>query len=107
MTTLFLQVVARDVAYDLIPFMQRCNLHARLAEVLSEAQPHSGVPATTVAYHWAHSCKSSSSSLVDIAELPRVLKVPPPSSSPHPPHPPESPNPRLINVATLLHLKEE
>ena len=79
------------MAYDLIPFMQRRNLHARLAEVLSEAPSHSGVPATTVAYHWAHSCKSSSSGLVEIAELPRVLKVPPFFNLPPAPLPPFPP----------------
>ena len=69
------QVLARDVAYDLIPFMQRRNLHARLAEVLSAALPISPVPATTIAYHWAHSSKASNNGDFDYAELPRILKV--------------------------------
>ena len=69
-----MQVVSRDVAYDLIPVIQRRNLHARLAEVLSGISLSSGVPATTVAYHWAQSCRSSSNVLI-IAEFPRVIKV--------------------------------
>ena len=32
-----MQVLARDVAYELIPLMQRRNLHARLAETLAAA----------------------------------------------------------------------
>lgn len=68
-------MVSRDVVYELIPVMQRRTLHARLAEVLSGAALSSGVPAATVAYHWAQSCKSTRGG-VNIAELPRVLKVP-------------------------------
>ena len=70
-----LQVVCRDVAYNLVPVLQRRSLHARLAEVLSAAAESSQVPASTVAYHWAQSCKSLSRGLADIEELPQVLKV--------------------------------
>jgi hypothetical protein len=57
------QVLARDVAYELIPFSQRRSLHAKLAAVLeacrSGSAPISGcvaVPPTTIGYHWQQSC---------------------------------------------------
>lgn len=69
------QVVCRDVAYDLIPVMQRRSLHAKLAEVLAAAPATSAVPPATVAYHWAQACKSLSSSMADFDETPKILKV--------------------------------
>ena len=67
------QVVARDVAYELIPFMQRRHLHAKLAEAL--AKSGDTVPAATVAYHWAQSCKASNGKGLDPGESPRLLQV--------------------------------
>lgn len=51
-----LQVLARDVAYDLIPFAQRRGLHARLAEALETCLPRAA-PAT-IAFHYSKSCLS-------------------------------------------------
>lgn len=70
-----MQVVARDVAYELVPFMQRRNLHARLAEALASTLGNPVVPPATVAYHWAQSCRLPAGGGVDPAELPRVLKA--------------------------------
>lgn len=50
------QVLARDVAYELIPFSQRRSLHAKLAQALENDASSDLVPPSTVAYHWAHSC---------------------------------------------------
>lgn len=51
-----LQVLARDVAYDLIPFAQRRGLHARLAEALENTLPRAA--AATIAFHYSKSCHS-------------------------------------------------
>ncbi len=50
------QVLARDVAYELIPFSQRRSLHAKLAQALENDASADLVPPSTVAYHWTHSC---------------------------------------------------
>ena len=68
-------MVCRDVAYDLIPVMQRRNLHAKLADFLAGAAATCTVAAATVAYHWAQSCKAPSSSTADADDVPRILKV--------------------------------
>lgn len=49
-------MLARDVAYELIPFSQRRALHAELARALEEDGRAGCVPATILAYHWSHSC---------------------------------------------------
>ena len=53
------QVLARDVAYELIPFSQRRSLHAKLAQALENDASADLVPPSTVAYHWTHSCAGS------------------------------------------------
>ena len=63
-----MQVLARDVAYDLIPFAQRRGLHARLAEALETSLPRAS--ATTVAFHYSKSCHS-----VESAEWKRAVKA--------------------------------
>ena len=50
------QVLARDVAYELIPFSQRRSLHAQLARALEDDVSAGLVPPGIVAYHWTHSC---------------------------------------------------
>lgn len=62
------QVLARDVAYDLIPFAQRRGLHARLAEALETTLPRAS--ATTIAFHY-----SKSSHAVEGAEWKRAVKA--------------------------------
>ena len=70
------QALERDVAYELIPSLQRRNMHAKLAAALEEvrsaavAEGSRPMPATAVAYHWQRSCAS-----VEIAEWRRTLKV--------------------------------
>ena len=51
-----MQVLARDVAYELIPFSQRRSLHAQLARALEDDVSAGLVPPGIVAYHWTHSC---------------------------------------------------
>jgi hypothetical protein len=65
------QVLARDVAYELIPFSQRRALHAELARTLEEDGRSGCVPATILAYHWTHSCAG-----VEAGEWRRALQVP-------------------------------
>lgn len=68
-------MMARDVAYELIPFFQRRGLHAKLAAALeglrsgaaAEGPP---VAASTIAYHWQQSCATS-----EVAEWRRAMKV--------------------------------
>ncbi|CAL8469391.1 g8932 [Coccomyxa elongata] len=55
-TWMITQVLARDVAYELIPFSQRRLLHAELARALEEDGRAGAVPAAILAYHWTHSC---------------------------------------------------
>ena len=62
------QVLARDVAYDLIPFAQRRSLHARLAEALEITLPRAS--ATTIAFHYSKSCHA-----VESAEWKRAVKA--------------------------------
>jgi len=50
------QVLARDVAYELIPFSQRRSLHVQLAKALESDVSIYQVPPSIVAYHWTHSC---------------------------------------------------
>ncbi|KAL0052814.1 hypothetical protein WJX82_008196 [Trebouxia sp. C0006] len=64
----FAQVLARDVAYDLIPFAQRRGLHARLAEALETSLPRAS--ATTIAFHYSKSCHA-----VEAAEWKRAVKA--------------------------------
>ena len=66
-------MVARDVAYELIPFMQRRQLHAKLAEVLGK--DGSTVPPTIVAYHWAQSCKASNNKDLDPSQAARIMQA--------------------------------
>ena len=75
--TMTLQVLERDVAYELIPFSQRRSMHAKLAAALEDvrgaaaaAEGSPPVPATAVAYHWEQSCAS-----VEVAEWRRALKA--------------------------------
>ena len=49
-------MLARDVAYELIPFSQRRSLHGKLAEALGSSAGPDLVPPSTVAYHWTQSC---------------------------------------------------
>ena len=68
-------MLARDVAYELIPFFQRRALHAKLAEALEGLRSGAGgegppVAASTIAYHWQQSCATS-----EVAEWRRALKV--------------------------------
>ena len=49
-------MLARDVAYELIPFSQRRSLHAQLAKALEDDISAYLMPPSTVAYHWTHSC---------------------------------------------------
>lgn len=62
------QVLARDVAYDLIPFAQRRGLHARLAEALESTLPRAA--AATIAFHYSKSCHS-----VEGSEWKRAVKA--------------------------------
>ncbi|KAL3159729.1 hypothetical protein ABBQ38_010135 [Trebouxia sp. C0009 RCD-2024] len=64
----FAQVLARDVAYDLIPFAQRRGLHARLAEALETTLPRAS--ATTIAFHFSKSCHA-----VEGSEWKRAVKA--------------------------------
>ena len=70
------QALERDVAYELIPSLQRRNMHAKLAAALEKVRAAAvatgtrPIPATAVAYHWQRSCAS-----VEIAEWRRTLKV--------------------------------
>ena len=70
------QALERDVAYELIPYLQRRNMHAKLAAALEEARFAAiadgslPVPATAGAHHWQKSCAS-----VEIAEWRRTMKV--------------------------------
>lgn len=50
------QVLARDVAYELIPFSQRRSLHAQLAKALEDDVSADLVPPGIIAYHWTHAC---------------------------------------------------
>ena len=61
-------MLARDVAYDLIPFAQRRGLHARLAEALETTLPRAS--ATTIAFHYSKSCHA-----VEGAEWKRAVKA--------------------------------
>ena len=61
-------MLARDVAYDLIPFAQRRGLHARLAEALEITLPRAC--ATTIAFHYSKSCHA-----VEGAEWKRAVKA--------------------------------
>lgn len=63
-----MQVLARDVAYDLIPFAQRRGLHARLAEALETTLPRAS--ATTIAFHYSKSCHA-----VEGSEWKRAVKA--------------------------------
>lgn len=63
-----MQVLARDVAYDLIPFAQRRGLHARLAEALETTLPRAS--ATTIAFHFSKSCHA-----VEGSEWKRAVKA--------------------------------
>ena len=65
---LLLQVLARDVAYDLIPFAQRRGLHARLADALETSLPRASP--TTIAFHYSKSCHA-----VEAAEWKRAVKA--------------------------------
>ncbi|MCJ1422964.1 Adenylate cyclase type 10 [Sticta canariensis] len=71
-----LQVLARDVAYELIPTMQRRTMHARLAQVL-ETQVSGKmarlIPPSMIAYHYAQSCRAGSA--LDMADLTRILSA--------------------------------
>ncbi len=64
------QVLARDVAYELIPFSQRRLLHAELARALEEDGRTGAVPAAILAYHWTHSCTG-----IEASEWRRALMV--------------------------------
>lgn len=64
----YVQVLARDVAYDLIPFAQRRGLHARLAEALETTLPRAS--ATTIAFHYSKSCHA-----VESTEWKRAVKA--------------------------------
>ena len=64
------QVLARDVAYELIPFSQRRLLHAELARALEEDGRLGAVPAAILAYHWTHSCAG-----IEASEWRRALMV--------------------------------
>lgn len=64
------QVLARDVAYELIPFSQRRLLHAELARALEEDGRSGAVPAAILAYHWTHSCTG-----IEASEWRRALMV--------------------------------
>ena len=61
-------MLARDVAYDLIPFAQRRGLHARLAEALESTLPRAA--AATIAFHYSKSCHS-----VEGSEWKRAVKA--------------------------------
>ena len=61
-------MLARDVAYDLIPFAQRRGLHARLAEALETTLPRASP--TTIAFHYSKSCHA-----VEAAEWKRAVKA--------------------------------
>lgn len=98
------QVVCRDVAYDLIPVMQRRSLHARLAGVLASTALRVPVPPSTIAYHWAQSCKSLAHGLADVEELPRVLKVHETLKSKSQPHSWAS-NVIFLNISRLVEIK--
>ena len=77
----FVQVLARDVAYELVPLMQRRNLHARLAEALAAA---SAVGATRSAVAHADSAGGLTHSAVapaDSAGGPMRLAVAPATSA--------------------------
>ena len=68
-------MLARDVAYELIPFFQRRALHAKLAEALEGLRSGAGgedppVAASTIAYHWQQSCATA-----EVAEWRRAMKV--------------------------------
>ncbi|EIE21630.1 hypothetical protein COCSUDRAFT_56833 [Coccomyxa subellipsoidea C-169] len=69
-TWMMTQVLARDVAYELIPFSQRRALHADLARALEEDGRAGCVPATILAYHWTHSCAG-----VEAGEWRRALQA--------------------------------
>lgn len=64
------QVLARDVAYELIPYSQRRLLHALLARALEEDGRAGRVVASILAYHWTHSCAG-----VEATEWRRALQV--------------------------------
>lgn len=53
------QLLARDVAYELVPFLQRRTLHAKLAECLEARSDIRPIPASTLAYHWTRSCENN------------------------------------------------
>lgn len=65
-----LQVLAQDVANQLIPFSQRRNLHAKLAEAFEASHAVPPVPPAIIAYHWSESCRGS-----EDAEWKRVAKA--------------------------------
>lgn len=76
------QVLARDVVYDLVPLGQRRDWHARLAQAMERYSPSAGqeddgggapqkgeshLPPTTIAYHWSQACRG-----VEAAQVGRV-----------------------------------
>lgn len=71
-----MQVLARDVAYELIPFSQRRSLHAQLAKALEDDISADLVPPSTVAYHWTHSCASAEATHWRRALHVRILQYP-------------------------------
>ena len=71
-----MQVLARDVAYELIPFSQRRSLHAQLAKALEDDISADLVPPSTVAYHWTHSCAGAEATHWRRALHVRILQYP-------------------------------
>lgn len=65
-----LQVLGKDVAYELLPYSMRRDLHAKLAQAYEEIKGSQKVAPSRIAFHYNRSCAT-----VEVAEWHRTVKV--------------------------------
>lgn len=65
-----LQVLGKDVAYELLPYSMRRDLHAKLAQAYEESKGSQKVAPSRIAFHYNRSCAT-----VEVAEWHRTVKV--------------------------------
>ncbi len=65
-----LQVLGKDVAYELLPYSTRRDLHAKLAQAYEESKGSQKVAPSRIAFHYSRSCNT-----VEVAEWHRTVKV--------------------------------
>lgn len=63
-------MLGKDVAYELLPYSTRRDLHARLAQAYEESKGSQRVALSRIAFHYSRSCNT-----VEVAEWHRTVKV--------------------------------